>query len=245
MTSPSSALMRAISTSMWAVNHAASSPLALPPSARSTISCAPLWQALRVRSGGAVVGCDRPHLLEEGAPLLYGVHERAVIHDVYPGCLRELLYVLPPAGGGKVRQRVWSESGAHPVSPALVPKRRVVLEGVGSGVRGAEHLDLEALEERPRRVLGARESLLQVVVQPLRALPGWLLGYAEHVDQLFGEPKTGGGTAEEVEVLAETLPDLAVVTLHRRAVEGRDAEVLHCYPLAVEHPADVVVGDDE
>jgi hypothetical protein len=121
----------------------------------------------------------------------------------------------------------------------------VVLEGVGSGVRGAEYLDLEALDERPRRVLAARESLLQVVVQPLRALPVWLLGYAEHVNQLVGEPKTGRGTAEEVEVLAETLPDLAVVGLHRRAVEGRDAEVLHRYTLAVEHPVDVVVGDDE
>src|SRR5829696_6050191 len=58
-----------------------------------------LWQALRVRSSGAVVGCDRPHLLEEGAPHLYGVHERAVINDVYPGCLRELLHVLQPGGG--------------------------------------------------------------------------------------------------------------------------------------------------
>ena len=231
--------------SMWAVNRAASSPFALPPSARPKSSCASLWQALRVWGGGAVIGCNRPHLLKEGAPLHYGVHERAVIHDVYPGYLREPLDVLPPAGGGKIRQGVWSEGGAHPVSPALVPQRRVMLEAVGSGIRGAEYLDLKALEERPRRVLGARESLLQVVVQPLRALPGRLLSYAEHADQLVGEPQTRGGAAEEVEVLAETLPDLAVVGLHRRAVEGRDAEVLHRNSLAVEHPEDVVVGDDE
>src|SRR3712207_6938563 len=47
----------------------------------------------------------------------------------------------------------------------------------------------------------------------LRALGGGLLCDAEDVYELIGEPQARGSSAEEVEVLAEALPDTPVVRL--------------------------------
>ena len=85
----------------------------------------------------------------------------------------------------------------------------VVLGGVG----GAEELDVEALEEGAGGELRARQPLFEVVVDPLRALARGLLRYTEDVYELVGEPQARGGAAEEVETLAEALPDTPVVRL--------------------------------
>jgi hypothetical protein len=99
----------------------------------------------------------------------------------------------------------------------------VVLQGVRRGVGGAEDLDVEALEEGARGVLGRREPLFEVVVEPLGVPDGRLLGDAEEPDQLGVEPEAGWCAVEEVEILAEALPDPTVVPLHGRAVARWDA----------------------
>src|SRR5918998_1001539 len=91
----------------------------------------------------------------------------------------------------------------------------------------------------------AGELPFEVVVDVIGVLGGELLGDAEDACQLLGDPEPRGGAAEEVELLAEVAPDLAMVPLHGRAVGCRHAQVLHRDPLTVEHPEDVVVGDDE
>jgi hypothetical protein len=121
----------------------------------------------------------------------------------------------------------------------------VLLQGIGGGVSGAEHLDVEALEEGARSKLGARELLCEMVIDPLRALAGQLLVNPEDVDELVLEPEAGRSAAEKVEVFSEALPDSAVICLDRRPVTSWHSEVLHRHALAVEHAKDVMVGDDE
>src|SRR5215218_1987474 len=120
-----------------------------------------------------------------------------------------------------------------------------MLQGVRRRVRRTEDLDVEGGEQRARRVLRARQSLLEVVVDPLRVLPRGFLRDAKQVDELVGEPESRRGGAKEVEVFTEALPDPPVVLLYGSTVDRGHPEVLHRYPLAVEHPEDVVVRDDK
>src|SRR3712207_4133387 len=93
----------------------------------------------------------------------------------------------------------------------------MLLEGVGGGVGGAKHLYIEALEQSPWAEFGSRQPVLQVVVDSLGALSVQLLLYAEDADQLVGQPKTGGSSTEQVEIIGEALPDTPVDGLDWRA----------------------------
>src|SRR5215218_456342 len=84
-----------------------------------------------------------------------------------------------------------------------------------------------------------------MIVDPLRVLSRRSLGDAGVVDELLGEPEAGRGGAEEVEVLTEAVPDTPVVRLDGGAVDRWHTQILHRDPLAVEHPEDVMVGDDK
>ena len=46
-------------------------------------------------------------------------------------------------------------------------------------------------------------------------------------------------------MVGEELPDLAWVGLDSRAVAGGNAQLLEPHALRVEHPGDVVIGDDQ
>src|SRR5205085_1122790 len=100
-------------------------------------------------------------------------------------------------------------------------------------VRCAEVLDVEPLEQGPRREGGRGQLSGDVVVYPLGAGAGELLAHAEQVGELGAEPQAGRRAAEEVEVLGKRLPDAAMVALDRTAVARRDAEILQRDALAV------------
>jgi hypothetical protein len=192
-----------------------------------------------------VIGGHGTQVLEEGPPLLQSQDEGAVIHYVHARDLRDPPDALAPVRRTQVRHGVRTEGGAYDAFPALLSQRPVVLKVVLGGIGGAQDLDVESFEEGAGAVLGAGETLFQVVVDLPGAPGGRLLRYAEDVYELIGEPEARGGAAEEVEVLTEALPDTPVVRLDGGAVEGRYAEVLHRDAPAVEHPEDVVIGDDE
>jgi hypothetical protein len=120
-----------------------------------------------------------------------------------------------------------------------------MLQGVCRGVRRTKDLDVEGGEKRARRVLRARQPFLEMVVDPLRVLPRGFLRNTEQVDELVGEPEARRSRAEEVEILAEALPDPSVIFFHGSILDRRHPEILHRDTLTVEHPEDVVVRDDK
>ena len=88
-----------------------------------------------------------------------------------------------------------------------------MLQRICGCVGRAQDLYAERVEEGARRVLGVVQSFLEKVVDTLCVLSRRSLCDAEDVDQLVGEPESGRGGAEQVEVLAEALPDQSVVRL--------------------------------
>src|SRR5215204_1141755 len=133
----------------------------------------------------------------------------------------------------------------HPAVPALDAQRLVMLQRVCGCVGGTQDLYAEGLEEGLRRVLGASKLFLEKIVDPLRVLSRGSIGDAEEVDQLVREPEAGRGGAEQVEVLAEALPDTPVVRFDGGAVDRWYPQILHLDPLTVQHPEDVMVEDDK
>ena len=85
------------------------------------------------------------------------------------------------------------------------------LQRVGGGIGGAQHFDVETLEQGARLELRGGQFLRHLVVDRLGSLPVELLAHAEDVVELIGQPQPGGRAAEEVEVLGEELPDFAGV----------------------------------
>ena len=59
------------------------------------------------------------------------------------------------------------------------------------------------------------------------------------------QPGAGGCTAEQVEVLTEDTPDLAVVAFDAAAIHARHPQRFERDALRVQHAHDIVVGDDE
>src|SRR5690606_27105902 len=135
-------------------------------------------------------------------------------------------------GSVQVDHRIGTESGTDAVAPALVLQRLVVGQVIGGRVGCAQDLDVEPLEQGPGRKIGLGQFRLDVIVNALGALAGELFRHAEHIDHLVGQPKARRSSSEQVKVLGEGLPDLAVVGLVGAAVPGRYAEGLKGNPLA-------------
>jgi len=120
-----------------------------------------------------------------------------------------------------------------------------MLERVRGPVRGAQDLDIEPLEQRAGSVLGGGQLGGQLVVGGLGVVAVQLLLDAEDLVELVRQPYAAGRAAEEVEVLGEGLPDLAMIRLDRTPISPRDAQRLQGHALGVEHAENIMVGDDE
>src|SRR5688500_19840819 len=99
-----------------------------------------------------------------------------------------------------------------------------MLERVRRLVRGREHLDVEAIEERARAELRREELLADLIVDAERRAAVELRANAEDVVELVVEPHACRRPAKEIVMVAEKLPDLPRILLHRGAVARRDAE---------------------
>ena len=118
-------------------------------------------------------------------------------------------------------------------------------ERIARVVRREERLDPEALEERARAIVRSSELVTQLVVDRASVRPAQRFLDSEHLTQFVREPHAGGCAAEEVDLIGEQLPDTPVVHWITTTLDWRDTERLERQALGVEHPADVVVRDDE
>src|SRR5262249_12582861 len=116
---------------------------------------------------------------------------------------------------------------------------------VVGGVGRRQDLDVETLEYPARAEFRLRQTIGDPVVDSLRRFAAELLVYAEDVAQLVRQPHARRRAAKQMEVFGEGLPDFAVVGLHRAAVNARYAERFHRDALRVEHPENVVVGNEQ
>ena len=266
MTRPSSALMRASSMSMCPVNARASSAVAAPRRARAKIASA------SVGARGAVKAVSTPWSVAV-APIERKKPRRSSSADTSPAAVSDLapdrgrkgIEPGPPAGCQQVDDAVRTERRAHVAGPAAPADRGVVRQRVGRVVGRAQRLDARALEDRARPVLGPAQLVVQLVVDRLGVGAAQRLANPEHDLQRVRQPDPGRCAPEQVKVVGERLPDPPLVRLRRRSggslvvarvglaarvalvarVARADPQRLERDPLRVEHPEDVVVGDDE
>src|SRR5580700_6289320 len=121
----------------------------------------------------------------------------------------------------------------------------MVRERIEGRLRRGENFDVESLEERAGAKLRTRQTLRDVVVDSVGRLRRQALAYAEDALEGMGKPQPRRRTSEEVPVRRQDVPDLARVGLDRTAVEAPDTERFERDTLAVEHPEDVMVRNDE
>ncbi len=153
--------------------------------------------------------------------------------------------MVAPAGRLEVNYRVGAERRPHIEAGIAVAQRAVVLERRRRRVGGAQHLDVEALEQGPRGELGFRQAPFNLVVDTLCAFRCQLFVDAKNLVELAFEPQSGRRSPKQVEMVGEALPDAAVVGLHRRAVASRHAKVFQRHALAVQHPEHIMVRNDK
>ena len=155
-------LMRAISISMWPVKRAASSAVASPLRARWKIAsaCAAASSCCVGRERG-VIGGRGAHRLEEGPAVLQRLNEGG------DSCARRMplialkrVDVLAPARRVEVHHPIGPEGGPDVARPAGSADGLMLGQRIGGRIGGAQHLDVEALEQ------GARAEFRRSPVSP-------------------------------------------------------------------------------
>ncbi len=121
----------------------------------------------------------------------------------------------------------------------------MICETIGRSICCTQHLDVELLQQSARCELRLGQLRLEMVVNTLSTVAVQRLVNAENVDQFIGEPEPGGRSTKKVKMVGEALPDRAVIGFNGCAILGRNTQVFHCHALAVEHPKDIVVGNDK
>ena len=192
-----------------------------------------------------VVGRDRAIGAEERPALLEGGDERRRSRDLPADDGRERVEVGPPARRAEVDDPVGTERRAHVAGPARGADRGVEGERVGRVVGGAQRLDAKPLEQRARPEGRRCELGAELVVDCHGGVAAQPFGDTEHVTQLVSQPDAGRRAPEQVDVVRERLPGLPVVHVDGASVGSGHAEHLQRDTLGVQHPEDVVVGDDE
>ena len=193
----------------------------------------------------AVVGRGGAIGLEERAPDAMRLQIAGPVGRIGAGNLAKPLDVLAEPFHLRVDDRVGPIGGDHPARPAGLANHFMPAEIVQGAVGGGDDLDAEALEQgaRPEGRFGQARG--DDVVDLVGGLGGQALVDAQHLGEGMVEPHAARCRAEEMIVLGETAPDLARVGFHRFAVDTGHAELGERDALGMEHPEDVVVGDDE
>ena len=211
MTSPSSLDMRAISISMCAVKRAASSAVACPPQrALEERLGGGLIQRLRVCGQGGVVGRGRAHAAEEVAPLFKRLDVAAVIMHGDAGRGGQQVDVVAPVFVD-VDDRVGAESRDDAPAPARLADGDMLRQAVGGGVCCGENLDVETLVQGARAEGGAVQFGGDRVINRHGVFAVELQRDAEDIRQFIADPDARRRGAEETPVVADQLPDGAVV----------------------------------
>ena len=184
----------------------------------------------RERRQRRMVGGRRAHRLEERAPLLERCDVAPIARDLLAGERAEARHFRRPVGMQDVDREVGPERRPHLTLPARRPNRLMMDERVGRGVGGAEHLDVEALEERARSKRGRPELRFDAVVDRRGVGRGQALVDAEHVRELVLQPAAARRAAKQVEVIGEELPDRPRIGFDRCAIERGHPQPLERTP---------------
>src|SRR3990172_5305421 len=118
---------------------------------------------------------------------------------------------------------------------------------LSDGIGGAQHLYVESLKQGTWAEFRSCELVGNVVIYTLGRFSGQPLFHPEYVMQFVGNPLPGRSGPEEIEVLCDNLPDLAMVTLNQTRPPKLlgHSQVLERDPLRIQHPVHVMIRDDQ
>jgi hypothetical protein len=188
----------------------------------------------------AVVGGDGAVLDEVAALRLQRRHEAVVVPGVEVGHLAEAGHRLCPAGLGRLQVAVGPEGRDDPPGEGRVGGQRGVgRQVVGGVVGGGQHLDAEAVVQRPRPVVVLGQPVRDLVVDGVGRLGGRTEGDLEDLGQLRLQPVADRRAPEGVPMPAEQPPHLAPLGFGERA--AAHPEGVQRDPAGVQQPGDVVV----
>jgi hypothetical protein len=207
----------------------------------------PLGVALIQRGGAdvgvAVVGGDGAVRDEVAAPVLQRGDEALVVGGVGVGRGAERVDQLTPVASARLQVAVGAEGRQHPSGHrGVVADGRVVGQVVARVVRGGQHLDAEALQQRPRPEVGPAHRRRDLVVDRVGGGGGRPYGHPEDLGELALQPEPARRAAEGVPVGAQRPPG------RPRPVGGcraAGAEALQRNAVGMQQPGDVVVGGDQ
>src|SRR5579875_1945799 len=191
-----------------------------------------------------VISSRRAHLFEKAPSLLKRGNIRAVPGDVDAGCLAQLLN-LPGKAGLDIDHSVRAESWNHAPGPAGSAYTPVLLQQSGRGIGCCQYFDVEALKQAARLEFGLTQPGIDGVIDGLRVFRSDFLFNPKDITQFITKPEAGWRPAKQGPVIAECLPDFAVVPLHRPAIQAWNAQSLQGNPLRIEHTKHVVIGDNQ
>jgi hypothetical protein len=120
-----------------------------------------------------------------------------------------------------------------------------MLQSVSGGVCGCEHFDVESFEQSSRAKFGRRKLRSDLIVDLLSGIAIQLQLDIEYLLKLVSQPGAGWCGAKQVEVLAEYLPNSAMIRFNDCSVLGNDPESFQGYALRVQHSENVVIWNQE
>ena len=246
MTRPSSRLIRTISVSICPRKSSASSALSSP--CRALANRLPAGGGIEIGRHGAGVA-----VVGGGAPISLKNRRRAARALRYPSQEPVSSPVISPrratfsrkARKLRIDHQIGPEGGDDPSLPAGGGDLPVVFEGIEGGIRRGDHLDVEAFKEGAGPELRPGQGLRDPVVEFIRiGRIEPLIDAEEEIEDML-EPHPGGRSPEEVVMLGEKTPDLPGIAFDRTAVDPGNPEFFERDALAVEHPEQVMIRDQE
>ena len=195
----------------------------------------------------AVVGGGGAVLAKEGAPGFQGPQIAGEVAGVFAGQAAEFDDVAGKAFVLRIDHRVGPEGRDDSAGPAARLDFRVMKQRVQRRFRGRQHLDAEALEQRPGPVVRGLERTLDVPVEAVRRGRTERLVEPENLFEHVVEPDSGRRAPKQVVVVGKPSPNHLGIRLDGEPIArvGRDAQFRQRHALAVQHPVNVVVGRDQ
>src|SRR6266496_4263553 len=160
-----------------------------------------------------VVSGSRPYMFEEMPPLFECRNIRTIICHIHARDLAQILNLRGVASlnvDDSIRAKRWNYSPR----PARGTDTLMVFQCSGSGIGRCQHFNMEALEQVARLEFGTLQSLVECIVDALRIGRVDLLFDTKDSVQFIAQPETCWRTTEEIPVIADGLPDFAVVFLY-------------------------------
>src|SRR5258707_2751838 len=162
-------------------------------------------------------------LLEELAPLLQGSQVGAIRRNLVTSCLTQQTDLFGIAGLN-IDHSIRAEGRDHAPGPARGANLAMRFQRSGRGIGCGQHLDLETLKEPPGLKRWRAQLRLDGVVNALSVHRIHWLRDTKDLAQFVAQPQAGGRAAKEIPVIADQLPDFAMILLYWLAIPARNAQ---------------------